>query len=76
MVVLLSKSLKAKLPIAQNKCIHFCLGLPPPGHISPSHFRKTNWLPVERRAELCTSTTVNTGNEQHHTAEMIFLCLL
>ena len=55
---LLSKALKTKLQIAQNKCIRFCLELPPRGHISPSHFRKINWLPVERRVELCTSTTV------------------
>ena len=26
--------------------------------INGSHFRKINWLPVERRVELCTSTTV------------------
>ena len=55
---LLSKALKTKLQIAQNKCIRFCLELSPHGHINPSHFRKTNWLPVERRVELCTSTTV------------------
>ena len=55
---LLSKALKTKLQIAQNKCIRFCLELPPRGHISPSHFRKINWLPVEHRVELCTSTTV------------------
>ena len=54
----LSKALNTKLQIAQNKCICFCLELPPRGHISPSHFRKINWLPVERRVELCTSTTV------------------
>ena len=28
------------------------------GHINPSHLRKINWLPVERRVELCISTTV------------------
>ena len=56
--LLLSKALKTKLQIVQNKCIHFCLELPPHGHINPSHFRKINWLPVERRVELCTSTTV------------------
>ena len=39
---LLSKALKTKLQIAQNKCIRFCLELPPQGHISPSHFRKMN----------------------------------
>ena len=55
---LLSKALKTKLQMAQNKCIHFCLELPPHGHISPSHFRKINWLTVECRVKLCTSTTV------------------
>ena len=55
---LLSKTLKIKLEIAQNKCIRFCFELPSRGHINPSHFRKINWLPVERRVKLCTSTTV------------------
>ena len=55
---LLSRALKTKLQIAQNKCIRFCLELPPRGRINPSHFRKINWLPVERRVELYTSTTV------------------
>ena len=54
----LSKALKAKLQIAQNKCIRFCLELPPCGHTNSSNFRKINWLPVERRVGLCTSTTV------------------
>ena len=53
---LLSKALKTKLQIAQNKCIRFCLELPPRGHINPSHFRKINWLPVERKVELWNST--------------------
>ena len=55
---LLSKTLKTNLQIVQNKCIRYCLELPSPGHINPSHFRKLNWLPVEHRVELCTSTTV------------------
>ena len=55
---LLIKALKTKLQIAQNKCFRFCLELPPRGLISPSHFRKINWLPVECRVELCTSPTV------------------
>ena len=55
---LLSKVLKTKLQNPQSKCIRFCLELPPRCHISPSHFRKMNWLPVEHRVELCTSTTV------------------
>ena len=46
------------MQIAQNKYICFCLELPPRGHISPSHFKKINWLPVEHRVELRTSTTV------------------
>ena len=56
-----SSALKTKFQIAQNKCICFCLGLLPRGHTSPSHFREISWLPVERRVELCTSTTVYTG---------------
>ena len=58
-----SKALTFKLQISQNKYICFCLGLPPRDHTSLSHFRKINWLPVERRVELCTSTTLNTGQE-------------
>ena len=34
-----SKALKTKLQIAQNKCIRFCLGVPPRGHKSPTHSR-------------------------------------
>ena len=48
----LSKYLKSKLQIAPNKCIHFCLGLPPRGHINPLYFKKINRLVVERRVEL------------------------
>ena len=51
---LLSKALKTRLQIAQNKCIRFCLKFP-----NPSNFKKINWLPVERRRVLCTSTTVS-----------------
>ena len=49
--------MKTKLQIAQNKCMRFCLELPPRGYINPPHFSKINWLRVERRVELCTSTT-------------------
>ena len=38
----LSKPLKTKLQITQNKCIRFCLVLPSRGHINASHFRKIN----------------------------------
>ena len=54
----LSKTLKTKLQIAQNQSMRFWLELSPRGHINPSHFRKINWPPAERRVELCTSTTV------------------
>ena len=57
---LVSKLLKTKLKIVQNKCIRFCFKLPLRGHINPSYFRKINWLPVESRAELRTSTTSTT----------------
>ena len=61
---LLSKTLKTNLRIVQNNCICYYLELPSPGLINPSHFRKINWLPAERRVELCTSTTfLNAGKE-------------
>ena len=56
--VFLKKNLKLKLQKAQNKCIHFCLNLPPRSHIDPSHFRKINWLPVSDRVEYCIANTV------------------
>ena len=36
----LSKALKTKLQIAQNKCISFCLELPPRGYINPIPFQE------------------------------------
>ena len=60
---LLSKAFKNKLKMAQNKCMRFCLELPPRGHISSSHFKKISWLLVERRVKLCTSFTLYTGKE-------------
>ena len=55
---LLSKALKTKFQIAQNKYICFCFELLPRDHINPSHFRKLNWFLVEHRVEIRTSTTV------------------
>ena len=49
--LLLKANLKLKLQKAQNKCIRFCLNLPPRSHIDPSHFRKINWLPFSDRVE-------------------------
>ena len=36
----------------------YSLNLPPRSHINPSHFRKTNWLPVSDRVEYCIPNTV------------------
>ena len=55
---LLKKNLKLKLQKAQNKCIGFCLNLPPRSHINPSQFRKINWLLVSDRVEYCIANTV------------------
>ena len=65
--ILLSKALKTKFQIAQNKYIRFCLELPPRGHINPSHFRKINWLPVERRLDTESRVDLlNNEREWHH----------
>ena len=55
---LLKTNLKLKLQKAQNKCICFCLNLPPGSHTNPSHFRKITWLPVSDRVKYCIANTV------------------
>ena len=63
---LLNKNLKLKLEIqnlnlnskTRNRCIRFCLNLPPRSFIDPSHFRKINWLAVSDRVECCIANTV------------------
>ena len=55
---LLKKNLKLKRQKAQNKCIRFCLNLPPRSYIDPSHFRKINWLPITDRVEYCIANIV------------------
>ena len=61
----LSKILKTKLQIAQNKCICFYLELPPRSHINASHFRKINWLLVwtQSRAMYFHYCFWNTGKQ-------------
>ena len=54
---LLKKNFKLTLQKTQNRCIHFCLNLPPRSHIDPSHFRKINWLAISDRVEFCTANT-------------------
>ena len=48
---------KSKTQKAQDKCIRFCLNLPPRSHIDPSYFRKINWLLVSDRVEYCIVNT-------------------
>ena len=45
----LSKKLKDKLQVTQNKCIRFCLKLQSREHISNEHFHKLKWLPMNQR---------------------------
>ena len=54
---LLSKTLKNKLKIGQNKCWHFCLELLRHG-MQPIPFQENKLASVELRVKLCTSTTV------------------
>ena len=49
----LSKKLKDKLQVTQNKCIRFCLKLQSREHISNEHFHKLNWLPINQRLKQC-----------------------
>ena len=45
----MTKGLKYKLQISQNKCIHFCLFLGNREGIRYKHCVKINWLPVAER---------------------------
>ena len=45
----LTKGIKDKLQIAQNKCIRFCLFLGNREGIRYKHLKKINWLPVAER---------------------------
>ena len=54
----LTKKVKSKLQVLQNKCIRFCLQMGNRTHIGYNEFEKINWLSVEDRFEqcLCTNT--------------------
>ena len=54
----LTKKLKDKLQVTQNKCIRFCLKLQSREHISNEHFHKLNWLPINQRFQQCVTSTV------------------
>ena len=57
MVSSFKKKLKISLRKAQNKCICFCLNLPPRSYIDSSHFRKISWLPNRDSVEYCIANT-------------------
>ena len=71
---LLKKNLKLKLQKAQNKCIGFCLNLPPRSHIDPSQFRKINCLPVNDRVDtVLPILSLSTRMELYH--DIFMKCL-
>ena len=45
----LSKKLKTRIQILQNKCIRFCLQLDKMSDISQKEFETINWLPIKER---------------------------
>ena len=54
----LSKGLKDKLQIAQNKCIRYCLYLDNREGIRYKHFKEINWLPVSARVDQFIAVSV------------------
>ena len=54
----LSKKLKDKLQVTQNKCIRFCLKLQSREHISNEHFHNLDWPPANERFKQCLTSTV------------------
>ena len=61
----LSKKLKHRTQITQNKCMRFCLWLDKLKHISHEVFERLNWLPVTYRFEQCViSVLFKYFNEQ------------
>ena len=54
----LSKGLKDKLQITQNKCIRFCLYMENREGIRYKHFKKINWLPVWERVKQFIAVSV------------------
>ena len=56
----LTAGLKAKLQIAQNKCIRYCLFLGNREGIRYKHLKEINWLPVKDRVNQFIATSVYT----------------
>ena len=55
---LLTKTLRKRLQVTQNKCIRFCLNLNNRVRIDKPKFKEINWLPIEKRVEQCISALV------------------
>ena len=45
----LTKTLKAKLQVSQNKLVRLTLGLAPRAHVGKEHFQELGWLPLKAR---------------------------
>ena len=54
----LTKKLKDKLQVTQNKCIRFYLKLQCREHISNEHFQKLNWLLINQRFKQYVTSAV------------------
>ena len=54
----LTKKLKDKLQVTQNKCIRFCLKLKCRKHASNGHFQKLNWLRINQKFKQCMTSIV------------------
>ena len=61
----LSKALKDKLQVSQNKLIRLVLGLSPRDHIGKERFQQLGWLPIDARAvQLQLSMVYNICNNR------------
>ena len=54
----LTKKLKDKLQVTQNKCIRFCLKLQCREDVSNEHIQKLKWQPINHRFKQCIASTV------------------
>ena len=55
---LLTKDMKKRFQISQNKLIQFCLNLGSRESINLTRFREINWLPVKERVNQCIYSLV------------------
>jgi len=54
----ISKKFKDRLQILQNKCIRFVLNLDSKSHLDVCHFKRFNWLQVQKRVDSITLSHV------------------